>query len=258
VDVLAKFAAEQGIAYDLLSDEGSVVIERLGLLNPHIGAQQAFYGRPADRRHEGLPYPGTIVLDEDGTVVARHFEQSYRPRIGAGTVLRRATGAPPPRAARSTTSRHDAVTVTAFLDSEDFRPLEVHELHVELRVDEGWHLYTDPVPDGYTPLRVDVRADSEIEVWPAELPTGRPFRVQGLPEEFSVVDGTVLASVPFKLPGAGFELDGRAREEPAPPRPVTLQVDVRYQACSGIECLPPTTVRLRLRMEESENVKPTP
>lgn len=253
MEVLRTFATEWGIDYDLLSDEGSHVIRRLGLVNEHIEAQQAFYGRGVDERHVGLPYPGTFVLDEDGVVARRLFEQSYRPRPAAGYLMREASGVPP-APARSASSAQGPVEVTAWLDSSYFRPLELRELHVELRVAEPWHLYTAPVPEGFTALGVGVRADEAIATQPAQLPTGRPFTVQGLPEQFHVVDGSVQLAVPFQLPGAGLQLDGRPREHPGEPAPVELEAEVVYQACSDTECLPPTAQRLRLEVDEAANV----
>lgn len=196
VPVLAAFADEHGIAYDLLSDEGSVVLERLGLLNRHVEAQQRFHERGVEERHERLPYPGTIVLDEAGTVVERLFEQSFRPRPNAGSVLRRAGGALP--AGHSVTAGDGVVTVCS----------------------------------------------------PPRLPAGRPFRVEGLDEEFSVLDGTVRVTVPFRLPGSRYLPDGRNRPDPGPSRPVTLELLVGYQACSDVECLPPARQRLTLTLDE--------
>src|SRR5687767_8478227 len=77
VPVLAKFAERHGITFPLLSDEGSLVIERLGLLNAHNEQQAAHYGLAVTDRHDGLPYPGTFLLDEQGRVVEKRFEQSY-------------------------------------------------------------------------------------------------------------------------------------------------------------------------------------
>ena len=253
VEVLHTFATEWGVSYDLLSDEGSEVIRRLGLLNAHVEAQQAFYGRGVDERHVGLPYPGTFVLDEDGVVEQRLFDQSYRPRPSAGYLFRAASGVPP-EPARSATSTEGPVEVTAWLDSSYFRPLELREVHVELRVAEPWHVYTDPIPDGFTALRVEVGADAAIATGQADLPAGRPFTVEGLPEQFHVVDGSVRVSVPFQLPGAGLDLDGRPLPEPGDPRPVALDVEVAHQACSDVECLPPAVQRLRLEIDEGANV----
>lgn len=87
VDVLANFAQRHVITYPLLSDEGSKAITSLGLLNRHVAEQHAYYGVAVRDQHHGVPYPGIFVLDENGMVIDKVFEQSYRVRPTAGGVL---------------------------------------------------------------------------------------------------------------------------------------------------------------------------
>ena len=47
VEVLAGFAEEHGIRFPLLSDEGSSVIKRFGILNTLIRPEEDFYGIPS-------------------------------------------------------------------------------------------------------------------------------------------------------------------------------------------------------------------
>lgn len=255
VEVLRGFSGEYQVEYDLLSDEGSVVIRRLGLVNEHVKQQQAFYGRGVDERHVGIPYPGTFVLDEDGVVTHRIFEQSYRPRPSAGYLFRHASGVPD-GAVQVVTADEHAVSVAAWPDTERFHPLEIHDLNVEIAVADGWHIYTEPVPDGYTSLEARLTATSDIATWPLELPEGRPFRVEGLAETFSVLDGSIRFSMPFLISGARFELDGRPRAEPGTSGTVQLELGISFQACSDRECLPPTTVVLRFELEEWAQARP--
>ena len=87
VPTLAAFADQHGIAFPLLSDVGSVVIDRLGLRNRHVAEQQAHFGKPVEAKHDGLPYPGTFVIDARGVVVAKRFEDSHRLRVSADSLL---------------------------------------------------------------------------------------------------------------------------------------------------------------------------
>jgi hypothetical protein len=255
VDFLERFATEQGITYDLLSDEGSATIERLGLLNRHLVEQQAYYGFEVGEKHRGLPYPGTIVLDEDGVVVDRLFDQTYRERPSPGVLLRAATGrAPvPERTAEIETS---VVKIAASLDADDFRPMERHELTVRLDIAEGWHVYVPPVPSGFTALEVTVGPTDRIAASAAQVPAGHPFTVEGLDESFRVVEGVVEVAVPVLLQGASFLADGSKRDAPPEPGPLELVVEVSLQACSATECLPPETRELRLTLEEEGQATP--
>jgi len=89
VDVLAAFAAKQGITYTLFSDQGSKLIRDLGLLNEHVYEHHAAYGIPKRDHHWGVPYPGVFLLDAEGRVTQKRFQQSYRERETGVAVLER-------------------------------------------------------------------------------------------------------------------------------------------------------------------------
>lgn len=59
VDVLKKFGTDSKISYQLLSDPESKVINAYGVLNEN-----------ARGRQEGIPYPGTFLVGQDGKVKA--------------------------------------------------------------------------------------------------------------------------------------------------------------------------------------------
>ena len=94
VDVLATFAAKQHITYTLLSDEGSTIIRALGLCNEHVFEHHAAYGVPRRDQHWGVPYPGVFLLDEQGYVRQKRFQQSYRERETGVALLEQGFGLP--------------------------------------------------------------------------------------------------------------------------------------------------------------------
>ena len=70
-EIQTAYAERQGLEFPLLSDVGSEVIKRYGLLNESVDPSRQSYG---------IPHPGTFILDTNGRVVQRFFEQSYQPR----------------------------------------------------------------------------------------------------------------------------------------------------------------------------------
>ena len=84
---LARFADRYGITYDLLSDAGSAVIRRFGILNTIIdpGDRQA-------RPYYGIPYPWTYVVDASGVVTEKFFNRHYATRTSPTTILDKALG----------------------------------------------------------------------------------------------------------------------------------------------------------------------
>jgi peroxiredoxin len=232
VGVLGAFGEKYGISYPLLSDDGSVVIRRLGLLNERVAEHHAFYGVPMRDDVFGVPYPGAFILDQHGVVVERRFEDSYRVRETAVGVLEAAFG--------STSSHHGAearaagtnLAARVYLDSPTYRMMQRLRLTVELQLEPGLHVYGDPIPDGYVPLSVEVGPIEGLDVGQLEAPRPKPFRVAGLDEQFYVYDGSVTVTVPLTF--------GQAVGDQV------VEVLVRCQACSETECSPPEALHFRL------------
>lgn len=240
VHVLARFAARHGITYSLLSDEGSRVIRSLGLLNRHVEEQAAYYGKVVEEHQRGVPYPGTFVLDEAGVILEKRFEQSYRVRPQAVAFLEGSLAAASTRPGARASARTDEVAVSAWIGQTTYRPYQQLALRLDLVIAPGLHVYGYPVPDGYTPLSVDIDPLESLEVGPPEWPVPHEFRLAGLDERFLVHEGSIRGVVPLVL----RRNLGRT----------ALTARLRYQACSADECHPPNAVALRLTLEGLDNV----
>jgi peroxiredoxin len=68
--VLARFAKKRGIAFPLLSDPGSKTIDAYGVRNREV----------PDPRIEGVPHPGTFIVDRAGVIRAKLFHEGYKQR----------------------------------------------------------------------------------------------------------------------------------------------------------------------------------
>jgi peroxiredoxin len=75
VDVLKKFADQQKITFPLLSDSGSKTIIAYGLKNQESAGKKA-----GNIDLDGIPYPGTMLIDRDGVIRAKLFVDGYRER----------------------------------------------------------------------------------------------------------------------------------------------------------------------------------
>lgn len=67
--VLKTFSDKSKIGFPLLSDPGSKTIEDYHILNP-----------AAKGKAEGVPYPGTFIVDSKGVIRAKVFLEGYRVR----------------------------------------------------------------------------------------------------------------------------------------------------------------------------------
>ena len=77
-ETLAKFKAEQGIGFAMLSDPHSRMIDALDLRDPQYG--------PESKAH-GVPRASILVLSADGTVEAKHVTADFRVRPTNDAVL---------------------------------------------------------------------------------------------------------------------------------------------------------------------------
>jgi peroxiredoxin Q/BCP len=69
VDVLARFAGDRKITFPLLSDTDSKTISAYGVLN-----------KEGKGKLEGIPYPGTFLIDKKGVIRAKLFKEGYKER----------------------------------------------------------------------------------------------------------------------------------------------------------------------------------
>jgi peroxiredoxin Q/BCP len=81
VESLARFAAKRKITFPLLSDSGSRTIRAYGLLNKEAKGQA-----------EGIPYPGTMVIDPEGVIRAKLFLKGYRDRHSKEQLIKAVVG----------------------------------------------------------------------------------------------------------------------------------------------------------------------
>jgi Thiol:disulfide interchange protein DsbD, N-terminal/AhpC/TSA family len=249
VEVLAGFAERRGITYDLLSDDGSRAIRSLGLLNEHVEEQHAHYGVQTREHHRGVPYPGIFILDERGVVVDKRFEQSYRTRPTAASVLEEGFGVPGVEPAVAASAETGEIKVTTWLASATYRPYQKLRLGFSVVVASGLHVYGAPIPEGLTPLTVTVEPREGFEVGEVELPEPRlyeyEYATEGLDaptdEPTFVYEGTVRGALSLAIVQNLGEIE--------------VGVRVRYQACGDAVCYPPAEVRLSLPLKGLDNLR---
>ena len=80
VPVLTTFAEKRKITFPLLSDPNSKTIRAYGLLNQEVKGT----------RSDGVPYPGTFLLDQNGVIRAKLFHEGFRERHSADDLIKAA------------------------------------------------------------------------------------------------------------------------------------------------------------------------
>jgi peroxiredoxin Q/BCP len=77
--VLKTFSDRMKIAFPLLSDPGSKTIDAYHIRN-----------EAAKGRAEGVPNPGTFIVDQDGVIRAKLFLEGFRERPSAEEIVKTA------------------------------------------------------------------------------------------------------------------------------------------------------------------------
>lgn len=220
---LATFAAEGGVTFPLLADEGSVVIRQLGLLYTAIAPDHPRYG---------VARPATYLLDRDGRVerVILHESQTVRdswPTALRGAVELEANVAGP-------VARHEAegVAIAVSLDSAVFAPRQRVGLRAHVQIAPGAHVYGEPLPASYTPLTLTVDAPEGVIVERAAYPPPTPLTLAALDETLPVYTGAVELTAYLTCEGV--------RED------FTVSATLDWQVCTETDCLIPRSATLAL------------
>jgi peroxiredoxin Q/BCP len=85
VEVLKKFADKEKITFPLLSDPESKTIVAYSLKNKEMAGKKM-----GKIDLDGIPYPGTLLVDKEGVIRAKLFVDGYRERHSVEELLKAA------------------------------------------------------------------------------------------------------------------------------------------------------------------------
>ena len=221
-DVISAFTSEHGITYPVLADADSSVIRSFGILSTLIEPDEPLYG---------LPFPGSYLTDASGHVTAKFFNRRYQEREAPEIVFHDGLALP------VDTSGHpaakDEAGISAVLASPTLTFQQKTAIMVRIDLPAGLHVYGQPIPSGYVPTTVSIRGPETVEIGEPIYPATKPFKVDGLDEQFFVFEGDVEIEVPI--------LSSEHQSET-----VQFEIAVGYQACDDKTCFLPQTVNLTL------------
>ncbi len=227
IAVLKQFSARAGITFPLLSDADSAVIRRYGILNETIDKGTPFYG---------IPYPGIYILDPAGTVVSKYFEDDYRVRDTAASILLRQFGVEP-KEHGAASGKHLAVTTGA--SDVEVRPGQRITLTVNVQPAPRIHVYA-PGVQNYIPIALTLEPSKAFTTDPVEYPESKSLKLPVIHETVPVYDA------PFRIL-ATFTLANNSTLKPLldAERNLRIEAGFRYQACDDRECFIPETLHLQ-------------
>jgi peroxiredoxin len=250
-EVMAAFATRHDISFPMLSDVGSEVIRRFELLNPvpdwafgenaddpAVQADVQTYVSVVGARENmvGMAFPGTFMLDPDGRVTSRYFEDFYIERNTVSSIVMRLDDEiEPVSAVRISTAQLD---LTTYVSEPSLAPGNRFAIMLSVVPHEGMHVYAPGAAD-YRVIGLELDAHPWIEQLPVRYPEATPYyfepfdeTVPVYEEPFEIVQELILAGT--------LEAQRAMRDQ----EQVSMTGTLEYQACSETICYPPQSVEL--------------
>ena len=196
--ILADFSKRQGITYPLLSDVGSATIRRYGILNTVIEEALGPNGQDpavladlqryvtvtqASERFRGIPFPGTFMLDRQGRVTARFFEDYYWERHTVSSIMLRVGGARALVDAIQASTEH--LDLRAYPSDPSASLGTRFSLAVEVRPKPKMHVYA-PGATGYRVITLNIKPQPHVRTMPVQYPASEVYYFKPLNERVPV------------------------------------------------------------------------
>jgi peroxiredoxin len=250
-EILVDFTKRHGITYPLLSDIGSATIKQYGILNtvveealgpngkdPAVRADLQIYAtvnEPSERLR-GIPFPGTFIVDRQGRVTSRFFEDYYWERNTVSNVLLRlGAGSTPVQATQVSTDHLDLRTYA----SDAAAALGTRfTLALDITPKRGMHVYA-PGAKNYRVISLNIAPQPHVRTMPLRYPSSEIYNFVPLNERVPVFQK------PFKLlMDVVPEATAEARKAFAGKNELVINGTLEYQACDDKICYNPVSLPL--------------
>ncbi len=249
--ILTAFSKARGITFPLLSDAGSATIKKYGILNPvpewAVGPDkdnpavqseiQKYVSvvRPSAQMI-GIAFPGTFILDRQGRVTSRYFEDFYIERnTVSGIMMKLGNKADAVAGTRISTGQ---LEITTYPSDSAIAPGNRLSIALDLIPHQGIHVYA-PGAKSYRVIALNLTPQPFVRALPVKYPASRIYFFKPLNERVPVYDK------PFRLVQEVI-LEGTPQAQAAlrGKEAVTIAGTLEFQACDDQICFTPASVPL--------------
>ncbi len=225
--LIKKFADERKIEFPVLSDQDHSIVQRYGILNRQF--------EPGHRNY-GIPHPGTFILDREGRVLARYFEEEYQYRNTAASIAVKIGRAVKGTAESQQSTPH--FDLTAFLTDQTVAPGHRFSIVLDVTPKPGAHVIA-PGQHNYRVVSLNLERGDNLRVYQVSYPRSAEFvlaqkeRLPGYAQPFRLVQDVAIV------------VNNETRQlAQKPGSTVTMKGVLEYQACTNKSCDPPRQVPL--------------
>ncbi len=230
---LKDFADRQHITYPLLSDTDSKIIRAFGILNETVKQGTSAFG---------IPYPGVYVVDVQGKVIAKYFEDDYADRVSTADILAKQFGTRFHAAPASVETKHLQIATAA--SNGTARPGLRIMLSLDIQLKPGMHVYA-PGVQGYIPIDWQLKPGGPAAKRHSfEYPASEMLRLEAIGETVPVYRNHIELQREIT-----FAQEDALKPLVSPTGELVVKGTFRYQACDDHKCYIPQDAPLEWRFK---------
>jgi hypothetical protein len=226
-EILKSFSDRQGgIHYSMLADDKSEIIKAFGLMNPNIEPGSMQYG---------MAFPGIYIVDANGIVQEKVFNESYRQRMTAQSVLSKLYGAGEAGGLRVEADVKPQFKLTAFPSQETLSGGHRIFLLADFELYDKVHLYAPG--SSYRAVDIKIADNPALLAGELGLPEPEMIYLEAINETVPVYHGKVRVNREVTL---SPHYQGSA---------ITIDAILEYQTCDDELCYPPDRMPISFELE---------
>lgn len=248
-----------------MSDIGSATINRYGILNTVIEEALGPNGKDpavladlqryvtvtqAAERFRGIPYPGTFMIDRQGLVTSRFFEDYYWERNTVSNIMLRLGGAGVPVQATEASTEH--LDLKAYPSDASVSLGTRFSIAVDITPKRGMHVYA-PGATGYRVITLNITPQPHVRTLPPRYPASEIYDFVPLNERVPVYQKPftlLMEVVPEATAEARKALSGKSE--------LVITGTLEYQACDDKICYNPVSLPLSWKVALAASVPGAP
>ena len=207
-------------------------------------------GNEPAERHRGIPFPGTFMVDRQGRVTSRFFEDYYWERSTVSNVLMRLGAAGTPVQATQVSTDH--LDLRTYPSDASVAPGQRFTLALDISPKRGMHVYA-PGASSYRIISLNITPQPHIRTMPLRYPASEIYHFVPLNERVPVYQK------PFTLlMDLVQDATAEARKAFAGRNELVVAGTLEYQACDDKICYNPVSLPLTWKVALEANVPGAP
>jgi len=207
-------------------------------------------GNEPAERHRGIPFPGTFIVDRQGRVTSRFFEDYYWQRSTVSNVLMRLGAAGP--SVQATQVSTDHLDLRTYPSDASVAPGQRFSLALDIAPRRGMHVYA-PGASSYRIISLNITPQPHVRTMPLRYPASEIYHFVPFNERVPVYQK------PFTLlMDVVQDATAEARKAFAGRNELVVAGTLEYQACDDKICYNPVSLPLTWKVALEGNVPGAP